>query len=140
APSRAQQPATVSPALVLTITQHLAPNGAGGPQQEVDVGFGAAYGVQIRLVEDRNTLIFDGFADGTAAVVPRLFPRVCGQAHQYDLYAVANGRVVDRGSVTVVLCLEAAPQPSPTPLARPVATPLTPGAPAAGAAVPTAAP
>jgi hypothetical protein len=121
--ARAQQPPPAY-GLSLQVTQHPTTQPDGTLAQEIDVAFSGAYGLHVRLVEDRTTLLFDGFADGAIATVQRRFAPRCGEEHTYDLTAIADGVLVERRTATSVLC----PPPTPTPT-QPTAT----AAPAAGA-------
>ncbi|MHB8575711.1 MAG: lamin tail domain-containing protein [Dehalococcoidia bacterium] len=136
-----QQP---SSGLVLSVSQHPTTLDDGTPQQEVDVTYGAAAGVQIRLTEDRTALWFDGFADGVPALLVRDYPQTCGESHRFELTAIVNGVVTDRRAATVTLCPFATPSPTASPALSPTpaaagqlpSSPPSPAATAAAAAAP----
>jgi len=151
-PGSAQQPeptaiAAVDPGLVLQLVQHPSTDAGGNAVQAVNVTFGAGYRVQVRLIEDGAILAFDGFAQDSPGLVVRSFPRVCGQRHAYDLYAVVHGAVIASRSAAIVLCPEAASANAPseqataTPAAAPPSAPAAqPGAAAPAPPAPAAAP
>jgi hypothetical protein len=125
------------PALNLQVSQHPTQTADGSPAVEVDLSFSADGSVQVRLLEDRGTLLFDGFVGPQGSRVSRTYPRVCGQTHQYVLYSIVDGKAARYAGQTVVLCPEAAPTPAagqPRPSAPAAAAP----APAATAAAPPA--
>jgi len=135
----AQQPppagaATPAPGLTLQISQQQVREPATGTLQQLTIVFGSAAAVQVRLFEDGTTLLFDGLGGGGNGRQVRTFPRVCGQQHVYDLYAIAGGVVVASRSTAVRLCAgdpPAAPSPSPTATGAAAAAPATPPVPAA---------
>lgn len=128
APSRAQTAPTptsgTGPALSLQASQHATQAPDGSPAVEVDLSFSADDTVQVRLLEDRTTLLFDGFAGTQGGSIARTYPRICGQTHQYVLYSIVDGKAARAAGQTVVLCPEAAP----TAVAPPSATPAAAGA------------
>ncbi|HEY7295683.1 MAG TPA: lamin tail domain-containing protein [Dehalococcoidia bacterium] len=125
------------PSLRLQVTQHPAQASDGSAAIEVDLSFGATDTVQVRLLEDGTTLLFDGFVGPEGSSLARLLPRVCGQAHQYLLYSMVDGKAAQSTGQTVTLCPEVAPtsSPGPTPAAAPAGA-----APVPRPAAPTAAP
>lgn len=143
-PGRAQTPPTptsgAGPALSLQASQHATVAADGSAAVEVDLSFSAGDTVQVRLLEDGTTLLFDGFAGTQPGSLARSFPRVCGQTHQYVLYSIVDGKAAQSVVRAVVLCPEAAPFASSTPAAAGAAPGQPrPGAPAAAAPAPSAA-
>jgi len=146
-PGRAQTAPTptsgAGPNVSLQASQHAVQAADGSPAIEVDLRLSADDTVQVRLLEDRTTLLFDGFVGPQGTGFARVFPRDCGQQHQYVLYSIVDGKAARGAGQTVVLCPEAAPtpSPSPTPAASPAAAgaapaPTRPPAATAAAAVP----
>ena len=85
----------------------------------VTVTFGGPAGQQVRLIQDRAVLLFDGFADGTPGSVTVTFPHACGQTHVFMLYGILNGAVADTRTATLTLCPQQAPAQTPTPVPTP---------------------
>ncbi|HZQ38500.1 MAG TPA: lamin tail domain-containing protein [Dehalococcoidia bacterium] len=147
-PGRAQTAPTptsgAGPALSLQATQHPTQAADGSPAIAVDLRFSAGETVQVRLLEDRGVLLFDGFVGPQGSSVSRTYPRLCGQTHQYVLYSIVAGKAARASGQTVVLCPEAVPAPSAAASGTPAAAGAAPGqprpnAPAAAAPAATAA-
>ncbi len=142
APGRAQTAPTptsgAGPALGLVASQRQSQDASGNPTVEVDLSFSAGDSVQVRLLEDRGTLLFDGFVGPQGSSLSRSYPRACGGTHQYLLYSIVDGKAARSVGQTVVLCPEAAPTPSATAAAGAAPSQARPGAPAAAAPAPAA--
>jgi len=128
------------PELSLSVSERSVPGARGSPTTPtVDLTISATAAVQVRLLQDGATLLFDGFVDGTPATLSRAFAAAdCGSRHEFVLYSIVNGQAGRSASAALVLCPGRA-TPSPAPAARPPAAAATAAASAAAAPVPAAA-